>query len=504
MSTNQSVSPMTGIVSLVVCVTILLLLYTTYLMQTHQHLDVQAAVLAPSRWRWQPDFLVSLIVEGGFKGTLAAVVSQMLHGTTFAAASFSAAYAAFWFLNERSESEPKSDEPIKLAPGENTAEIKGSELMVILPLYRQPGSKKRVGGQVDNNPYRQVFYRISRKVPSVNPNAPQTPVSKLYVAIYAMLNAHADVPASVGTHHADASLKDHSIAVSKKVVAHYRNQGKSEPLAAVAGLAHDLDKLLAYRRKGDAWVKNADATHHNKYAAYIVSTQPEFAELSEEDRNTLTLALRYYHDPANLPLGATQRVEALVSALRICDGYTIQEEKRDAIASIEEESLELIDQALLDTLKELNINGYLSKEEHAGGWTTPALEFVLTPMSTVLEKIGKHLTAELVRKLQLDHETRTFSHPSGKLLCERLGAMNALITNYKTFSSDHGLYDCRIGNTRFKAVLMLDKRTLDDILPGYTEKWGTSPYRIRITSGTKDITQQDETESSSDDAEIQA
>lgn len=492
MSSKTSVTPFTGMVSLLVCISICVLLYTAYLIQTHQHLDIQAAALAPSKWRWVPDVIGQLIIKGGYLGTLAAVISQMMNGLLIAAASFAAAYSLFWYFSDVEPDEADQDkDDTDSSIGENDAEIRGSELMIILPKYRVAGTKVMEGGMVDKNPYRQVFYRISKLNPKVNAAAATTPVHKLYIAIYAMLNAHPEVPASVGTHHADASLKDHSIAVSKKVAAYFKKQGKVETLAAVAGLAHDLDKLLAYKRKGDKWEKNVNATHHNRYSAYIVSTQPEFNEMAEDDRNTLSLALRYYHDPHNLPLGASQRVEALISALRVCDGFTIQEEKKEAISSIDDSSLEVIDQALVDTIKELNINGYMSKEEHAGGWTTPALEFVLTPMSTILEKIGKHLTPELVRKLQLDHETRTFSHPSGRLFCERLLIKNLLITTYKTFSSSSGLYDCRIGNTRFKAVLMLDKRSLNDLLPGYTEKWDTSPYRIRITSATSDITVQD-------------
>ena len=170
----------------------------------------------------------------------------------------------------------------------------------------------------------------------------------------------------------------------------------------------------------------------------------------------------------------------------MCDGYAIREEKKSGVQTLNDDQLEAIEKALLDTISELNINGYLSKNGHAGGWTTPALEYVITPMSTVLELLGKHLPAELNRKLQLDHETRTFKHPAAKLISERLNKLGMLMTTYKTLSSEMGLYDCRIGTARFTSVLMLNKDELETLLPGLNEKWGAAAYRIRIVKPTED------------------
>lgn len=491
MANQPKISTSTGLTALLFCLSALLLGYTSYLMHSNQALDVQAMALSPSWYYINPVFIEAVIVRGGFWGTLCAVVLNSFNAVLWAALSFAGCYLLFGHLFRPSNKSVSSSERQKpLANGESKAEILGSELMVMLPTYNNDGAEVERGGAIDLNPYRQVFYRIAKKVPAVAPGTHMNAYRKLYLAIYSMLNAHQNVPASVGGHHADTDLFEHSLAVSKKVQAFYTDKGKSEPLASVAGLAHDLDKLLAYKLKGDTWVKNVNATHHNKFAAYIVSTQIEFRELPEDDQNVLLLALRYYHDPENLPIGATHRVEYLIRALRSADGFAIQAEKAAGIESIEDESLTIIDSALIATIKELNINGYLSSDEHAGGWTSPALEYVLIPMSTVIEKLGKHLTVELVRKLQLDHETRTFRHPAARLLRDRLSQMNLLMTSYKNFVTESGLFNCRIGNTRFSAVLMLEKRTLSPLLPGLLEKWDNSPYRIRILGGTEDNTVQ--------------
>lgn len=500
MATKPTVQQNTGVFATVVCCVALVLGYTYYLTQTNQQLDVQSIALAQNWYQLKPLWAQQLVSAGGYVGTLSAVLLIMFQGLLYCGLAFGAAYLGLKHLTAKSEPKhPENTPQAKAAKGVNNAEIPGSELMVMLPKY--PGAVKGEwkGGAIDKNPYQQDFYRIEKANVPVKEGVEMTALKSLYVAVYGMLKAHPDVPASVGGHHADAPLLEHSLTVAKKVQAYYKDRGLKEPLATLAGLAHDLDKLLAYKRSGDGWVKNVSATHHNKYAAYIVSTQPEFRDLSEDDRNTLVLALRYYHDPENLPIGASNRTEALILALRICDGYAIKEEKAAGVQDLNEDQLEAIEKALLDTISELNINGYLSKNGHAGGWTTPALEYVITPMSTVLELMGKHLSVELNRKLQLDHETRTFKHPAAKLVSERLDKLGLLMVTYKHLSSEIGLYDCRIGTARFTSVLMLGKQQLEKHLPGLQEKWGTAAYRIRIVKGTVDNSVQDENDIDDDE-----
>jgi hypothetical protein len=52
------------------------------------------------------------------------------------------------------------------------------------------------------------------------------------------------------------------------------------------------------------------------------------------------------------------------------------------------------------------------------------------------------------------------------------------------------MFDCRIGISRFSAILMLEKTKLDSLLPGMLEKWGKCAYGIRITSATVDKSKQ--------------
>lgn len=492
MATKPTVKKNTGVFAVTFCCIALLLGYAYYLIQTGQHLQVQALALKSNWYELKPLWARQQVAAGGFSGTVSALLLMMFQGLLYCCLALTLAYSAMKHWpgagdERRGQSGSTRKDTDVNDTGTNSAEIPGSVLFIALPKYASAGRGDALGGSVDANPYTQDFYRIKQARVSVRGNQEITIYRKLYVALFRMLLAHPDVPASIGGHHADATLFDHSLAVSKKVVAFYAEKGKSEPLAAVAGLAHDMDKLLAYKLDGGKWTKNVKATHHNKYSAYIVSTQPEFRELPEDDRNALVLALRYYHAPENLPLGSSYRTEQLIQALRFCDGYAIQEEKIAGVESLTQEHLQALEKGILDTISELNINGYLSKEGYAGGWTSPALEFALTPMSTLLELIGKHLPGEVTKKLQLDSATRTFAHPAVRLVSERLDNMGLLMTSYKTFESPIGLYDCKIGSQGFRAVLMIQKTVLETLLPGLQEKWGTSVYKVRIKGASTDM-----------------
>ncbi|EMZ43664.1 hypothetical protein LT17_06290 [Pseudomonas aeruginosa] len=360
-------------------------------------------------------------------------------------------------------------------------------MMILLRNNKDPRTGEEIGGVTDLNPYNQRFFRCNRKQVALS-REPSTPIEHLELAVHELLAAHPTVPASVGAHHADATLREHSLAIAKEVLSYLKRQNVQEPLAYLAGLSHDLDKLLAYAEKAPGqWVKNKDATHHNTYSAYIVRQMPEFAKLQPEDQNVLTLALRYYHHPAMLPVSSGPRVEKLVQALRHADGFVIRAEKQDGIRAAKESSQteELIREAILKFVGEANINKFRATGE-AEGWTKDAMEFVIIPMSRILESIGSHLPLELSRQLQMGVDTRTFTHPAIPVMLETLEGMGLLLHSYNHHDSPSGLFDVKIGVINFNACVLLDKETLQELLPGVVDRWGMANYKIQVRRPTRD------------------
>lgn len=485
-ASTPKVKASSGVVALIVMIAVVILGYAAYLESTHKALDFQAEALSPHFYMFKPHAVVQLIASGGYVGTLVAVLVEVLHCIFAAAMVYTIArVAASRYFRPRNT--PTEATAVSADPYEYECSIPGSTMMILLRNNKDPRTGEEIGGVTDLNPYNQRFFRCNRKQVALS-REPSTPIEHLELAVHELLAAHPRVPASVGAHHADATLREHSLAIAKEVLSYLKRQNVQEPLAYLAGLSHDLDKLLAYAEKAPGqWVKNKDATHHNTYSAYIVRQMPEFAKLQPEDQNVLTLALRYYHHPAMLPVSSGPRVEKLVQALRHADGFVIRAEKQDGIRAAKESSQteELIREAILKFVGEANINKFRATGE-AEGWTKDAMEFVIIPMSRILESIGSHLPLELSRQLQMGVDTRTFTHPAIPVMLETLEGMGLLLHSYNHHDSPSGLFDVKIGVINFNACVLLDKETLQELLPGVVDRWGMANYKIQVRRPTRD------------------
>lgn len=454
--------------------------YAAYLVQYDQALSYQADALAPSPFMYKPLILTRMISAGGYLGTLIAVLMNVVHALLYTALAFSiACLVLVRFFRPRNQEGVGDVTGEKAAPpkGRYTCEIPGSSLMVLIPDSKDPASGEAIPGVNDSEPFEQIFLRCDREA-ITTARAPETPLEKLQVAVLELLKAHRTVPASIGHHHADATLADHSIAISKTLVEYMQMKGWPEPLARVAGLAHDLDKLLAYQEKSPGvWVKRKNATHHNTYSAYLVQQQPEFLALDEEDRFTLTMALRYYHHPKLLPKNAGDRVENLITALRHADGQTIQNEKAAGIeqARAGSKTHTTLRMAIEKFLSSADINSHKGGH-NAAGWTKEGLEYVVIPMSGLVERLGEFVPNELARQLQLNVDSRNFHHPATPLLLDALTDLGLLLTKVKDMETVTGRFDVKVGIKDWKACVLLDKDQISEILPLTVPKWGNTAH----------------------------
>lgn len=486
-SSLSTVKPSSGIFALVTVLSVTTIGYTYYLIASNKHLDYQAAALKPVWYKSQPALLMDMVSDGGFTGTLIAVLMSIANTVLIGIIAFVLVYGVGLARSEKrsKKASEKGGDPSSVS-GEYDCRINGSEMIISIPDSKDYKTGRVIKGVYDTAPYQETFFRCTRAaVPTRRPA--ETALEKLYVALYSMLAAHPDVPASVGAHHADVPLFEHSLAISKALKKYMQDHDWNEPVALVAGLAHDMDKLMAYTRKGSGWVKNRSCTHHNSYSAFVVSNQPEFREVEQDDRITLILALRYYHHPEMLPNDASQRVERLVQALRHVDGQVIAAEKKSGIeqAKEAENTYALLTTAILETIRTLNINAYLGTGK-AGGWTKDAIEFVIIPMSTILEFIPPHLPTQLSRQLQVTVETKSYHHPAIPIILECLDQMGILMRDYKAMTSEKGLFDVRIGVQTFTACVLLDKAPLAEMLPTVVTKWGMTQYGIKMRKPTVD------------------
>lgn len=499
MSKMSSSSPANAKSAMFPMVVMLLLImggYAAYLVEIGQDLNYQAAALAPAWYMFKPRILTQIISDGGYLGTLVAVALNIVHALLFAAIAYSVVTIALGgYFQARNGGGQVGDSvaPEPTISGLYPCDIPGSKMMVLIPDSKSPSTGEIIQGVKDDEPFGQVFLRCDRaSVSTARP--PQTPIENLQVAILELFKAHPNVPASIGHHHADASLSDHSISISKAVAEYMRIKGWHEPLARVAGLAHDVDKLLAYQEKapGD-WVKRKDATHHNTFSAHLIRQQPEFHELEADDQFTLTMALRYYHHPTQLPTNVGDRVERLISAIRHADGKIIQTEKAAGIATAQAatNTLDLVSAAIEKFLGVADINAYRGGQD--AGWTKDAFEYVIIPMSRLIESLGDFLPNELARQMQLGVDTRSFSHPAIPVVRDALSKLGLLMPRIKDMESPTGMFDVKVGVKPWKACVLLEKDRISELLPTTVPKWGTTKYgMIRVLRPTLDKNETDE------------
>lgn len=470
--------------------------YAAYLVEIGEELNYQAHALAPVWYMFKPRFVTQVISDGGYLGTLTAVGMNIVHALLFSAIAYSVVTIGLAKIyaprNDQIQAE-ELEEPDPAVTGIYSCDIPGSTMMVMIPDSRDANTGAVIPGVMDTDPFEQYYLRCDR-APVATARPPESPVERLQVAILELLKAHPDVPASVGHHHADASLGDHSIAISKSVADYMRAKGWHEPLARVAGLAHDLDKLLAYQQKGPGeWVKRKDATHHNTFSAYLVRQQPEFNLLALEDRFTLTMALRYYHHPTHLPTNAGDRVERLISAIRHADGKVIQSEKAAGIASAQAASntIDLVAAAVEKFLSVADINAYRGGQD--AGWTKDAFEYVIMPMSRLIESLDEFLPNALARQMQLGVDSRSFSHPSIPVIKNALDSLGLLMWKVKDMESPTAMFDVRVGVKPWKACVLLNKDRISELLPTTVPKWGTTKYgNVKVLRPTIDKNEDDD------------
>lgn len=149
--------------------------------------------------------------------------------------------------------------------------------------------------------------------------------SKLMFALERMLVAQRALPAThVPGGHGGRSLLVHSLLVCwymEKLAPNHKYNGEiklpdfkiklklkvagyqfdsDDPLIAIVGLAHDIGKIECYEYDRDGKLIGC-RRDHDLTGSRILARMPEFWDLPDEDRDTLSLVIGHYHHPQDMP-----------------------------------------------------------------------------------------------------------------------------------------------------------------------------------------------------------
>ena len=306
---------------------------------------------------------------------------------------------------------------------------------------------------------------------------PETPLEKLEAALINVLHSHREYPADPQGYHAKASIYDHSLQVATKL----SKESDKHRLSRVIGLAHDIGKILTYKKKIDGKGKvkwEILSKQHDTLSAQIVRMLPEFKLINDSDKSTITTVLSYSHKPGRMPKRHTSQAEILlVKYLRESDGLATKEDRQSITDMATDPAvLDELAEALKKAILQLNINAI--RDGNADGWTSDLRTFVGIKESVLREKLMGYLPQKLARDLGLVIDQR--EHPATPIILSALQKIGFYLNSYEGYTPSKGLFSVKVGRVSFHGVILLDRDLLEIEMPEIIESWGNCEYKFKV------------------------
>ena len=435
-----------------------------------------------------PNSLWPLIIEGGPKGLVVTMLLVTAHTLVYTSFTIIAGTLAGLFLFPARQRKPKKPKPTidRLRHDDSDYPI-----TVIAPTSIDPVTRDvRPGGKMhalfDDTQIRLKRANIQSRRP------PKTSIEHLELALLQTLYAHREWTSDPAGHHSDVGIYEHSLGVVRRL-----RESCNHPLARVVGLAHDIGKLLAYEKKDGQWIHRSK--NHDRLSGEILRHMPEFQQLQENDRRTLSRVLSYAHS-RKLPRTLSKEARELIQALKVADGLTTSDDRKTSETALNNESvMNTVKRVVEGLIPELNINNYAGRE-HTDGWTIEGVEFVAVLESKLREAIAGHLPHNIAQSLQAFVTVDSTSyHPMTKAIVTSIEELGLLIhevgTGENAIQAHEGLFDIKAGRQKFVDVILLDKDKLSTDKRVNINRWGSAGYRLRIRESRRVKREREEMES---------
>jgi hypothetical protein len=305
-------------------------------------------------------------------------------------------------------------------------------------------------------------------------------LSPLVEKILSAFAASPDQPASLSDHlNVQGGLIEHTARTVEAIVSITKDQsGGEKKLCYLMALCHDLGKLFAYRKERNEWVDRR--LPHDRISALIVAGLPEFyTELSPTDREILLHALRYYHNPEELPTSAPPASYPLMEWMHQADAVASEQEKEISRQQVSGIKPYLWD-AFLSALPEINVNRY--QGGYPEGFTAGEIVFFLE--HALRERTLDRLSEKQREKLPIRRPAGRL-HPAWPLLVEILKEKGILVEEVAgKRSNPSALFNIVATGTTYKCVVALSTEALTALAPDVVGRWKQcTPYEIRIAGG---------------------
>jgi len=298
--------------------------------------------------------------------------------------------------------------------------------------------------------------------------------------ITAAFAASPDQPASLSDHlNIPGGLIEHTARTVEAMVRIAEDLMEEEKkVCYLMALCHDLGKLFAYRKEADQWIDRK--LPHDRISALIVAGLPEFySELAPTHREALFLALRYYHNPEELPAAAPPLAYTLLELMHKADGASHEAEQQLGRRQVEGVKPYLWE-AFLSALPKINVNRY--KGGYPEGFTAGEIVFILE--HALRERTLDQLPQELQQRLPIRRPIGKL-HPAWPVLVEVLKEKKVLIEEVEGRKTNpSALFNITASGTTYKCVVALSSEALAALAPDAVERWRQCPpYEVQIAGG---------------------
>lgn len=430
---------------------------------------------------WVPSPFMSAIGGAGLDGTAMAVIVAVLNAALLTLVCGMLAYGITRAMNRRRTQQTFAEQP------ENQPTTKYSPRLVA-PSQGCHLSILDYSGTIIANPAPEAHLWLRRTPMRVTDReAIDSPLDEMQLALLEVLEAHADWSSDPAGHHADVGLKAHSIAVAEQIA----DALPEEPLAVIAGLAHDIGKILAYRRGKRAdgeeiWERGV--RNHSHLSVHIVRCLPEFHRLERTDQQVLIAVLAHAHaphliaGPKNPSKQVEERIRRITDTVRAADGLTTRRDLQSAAAKAEDAAVvtEIADH-IAEAIFQLNVNRALAEDANSEGCALAIHPYVAVLLAPLRERLAPLLREST--QVSLGIRTNAIPgqlHPSAPAILEALEQKGWLMRDYGALSSDPPVYAVISGAVELRPVVLLRRDALTKESRDLVARWGESKYPLRV------------------------
>lgn len=290
---------------------------------------------------------------------------------------------------------------------------------------------------------------------------------------------HQNPEAFVGPGHTETLLK-HSMNVLEEAVRQNHPLLKTDPLAPIAVLAHDIGKILSHKKNAKGkWVKTGKK-EHDTLSGMIVSSLESFKLIGDKDGRVLVLVLKYTHKPFDVPilegryLDQNKRIQGLLDLVKKADKIATGNEKKEIAKKVDKDTL--FQEHFLKAANQLHWHNKSAKKgAKMSCWRNGGHIFIRE--IAIREEIVKNLSPELKAAFNNGARNRGQVSDFSVYLAQWLKKKKWLVTDFDEKKSENGLWNIKAGSAEINGVFYL--KPSDDFVFKLPE---SATYAIEVLS----------------------